>query len=250
MYVGRIVELADDRRALHRAQASRTPRPCCRPCPSRTRARARGDHAPRGGGEPRLSAQRLLLPPSLPVRDRRVPDAGAGLARDLTRRTSSPVTAPVSSSSPAWDEVSPGTRSGEIGNFSAGRPRAGRKRAAPPLPSRRAWPTRSPARPGLRARECREAAIAAGDHALAADDLGVADDALGDQLGMLDEVRRRIEHAGDDQPCRRAASISRNTAHSCSWRGLAPSNESACGRARSATGRISRSGMSRWCGPS
>src|SRR5262249_10692016 len=44
--------------------------------------------------------------------------------------------------------------------------------------------------------------------------------------------------------------ISRNTAHSCSWRGLAPSSEIAVARAPSTIGRMSRRGMSRWCGPS
>ena len=41
------------------------------------------------------------------------------------------------------------------------------------------------------------AAIAAGDDILAADQLGVAADALRDQFGMLDEVRLRFDHAGD-----------------------------------------------------
>src|SRR5215470_17217915 len=47
-------------------------------------------------------------------------------------------------------------------------------------------------------REGREAAVGPRDHALAADDLGVADEPLGDQLGVLDEVGRRVEHARDD----------------------------------------------------
>src|SRR5690606_7641897 len=41
------------------------------------------------------------------------------------------------------------------------------------------------------------AAVAARDDVLAPDQLCVAADALGDQLGMLDEVRLRFEHAGD-----------------------------------------------------
>src|SRR5713226_6973406 len=40
----------------------------------------------------------------------------------------------------------------------------------------------------LRPREGGEAAVAARDHPLAPDDVGVADEPLGDQLGMLDEV--------------------------------------------------------------
>src|SRR5215510_811738 len=43
-------------------------------------------------------------------------------------------------------------------------------------------------------REGREAAVGPGDHALAPDDLGVADEPLGNQLGVLDEVGRRVEH--------------------------------------------------------
>src|SRR5215470_15586173 len=49
-----------------------------------------------------------------------------------------------------------------------------------------------------RPRERREAAVGARDDALAPDDLGVADEALGDQLRVLDEVGRRVEHARDD----------------------------------------------------
>src|SRR5437867_3552596 len=50
-------------------------------------------------------------------------------------------------------------------------------------------------RPGER----RHAAVGAGDHALAPDDLRVADDPLRHQLRVLDEVGRGVEHAGDDQ---------------------------------------------------
>src|SRR5262249_21451258 len=49
-----------------------------------------------------------------------------------------------------------------------------------------------------RPREGREAAIGPGDHALAPHDLRVADEALRDQLGVLDEVGRRVEHARND----------------------------------------------------
>src|SRR4029079_7192554 len=40
-----------------------------------------------------------------------------------------------------------------------------------------------------------EAAIAAGDYILSADQIGVARDALRNQLGMLDEIRFRLDHA-------------------------------------------------------
>src|SRR6185312_14322993 len=42
---------------------------------------------------------------------------------------------------------------------------------------------------------CAVAAVAAGHHVLATDALGVAADALGDELGMLDEVRLRFDDA-------------------------------------------------------
>src|SRR5712692_9132820 len=41
------------------------------------------------------------------------------------------------------------------------------------------------------------AAITAGDDVLAPDQLGVAGDALGDELRMLDEVRLRLDHTGN-----------------------------------------------------
>ena len=46
--------------------------------------------------------------------------------------------------------------------------------------------------------EGREAAVGARYHALAPDDFGVAHQPLGDQLRMLDEVGRRVEHSGYD----------------------------------------------------
>src|SRR6267143_4301608 len=49
-----------------------------------------------------------------------------------------------------------------------------------------------------RPREGREAAVGARDHPLASDDLRVADEALRDQLRVLDEVGRGVEHARDD----------------------------------------------------
>src|SRR6516162_11797428 len=49
-----------------------------------------------------------------------------------------------------------------------------------------------------RPREGREAAVGTCYHALAPDDLGVANKTLGDQFRMLDEVGRRVEHPRDD----------------------------------------------------
>ena len=43
----------------------------------------------------------------------------------------------------------------------------------------------------------REAAVGAGDDVLAADQLGEPHDALGDQLGMLDDVGGVADDAGD-----------------------------------------------------
>src|SRR5207249_2344659 len=50
------------------------------------------------------------------------------------------------------------------------------------------------------AREGREATIGSRNHALPADDLRVPDEALRDQLRMLDEVGRRVQHARNDHP--------------------------------------------------
>ena len=69
-----------------------------------------------------------------------------------------------------------------------------------------------------------EAAIGAGDDVLAADDLGIAQDAVGDELRVLDEVGGVADHtrisilpAGNFACC--------HTRHSCSCRTLAASNE-------------------------
>ena len=51
---------------------------------------------------------------------------------------------------------------------------------------------------GAEAGEGTEAAIGAGQHAFAADDGGEALDALRDQFRMLDEIRGRIQRAGDE----------------------------------------------------
>src|SRR6185437_17030805 len=50
---------------------------------------------------------------------------------------------------------------------------------------------------GGRAR--REAAIDAGDDVLAPDEARITLDALRDELGMLDEVRRAVNDSGDDR---------------------------------------------------
>ena len=46
-------------------------------------------------------------------------------------------------------------------------------------------------------RSLREAAVGAGEHVLAADDTGEADEALRDELGMLDDVGVVRDHARD-----------------------------------------------------
>src|ERR1700729_199113 len=43
----------------------------------------------------------------------------------------------------------------------------------------------------------RETAVSAGDHALAADNIGELADALSDEFRMLDVVRAGVDHAGD-----------------------------------------------------
>src|SRR5262245_45902525 len=44
-----------------------------------------------------------------------------------------------------------------------------------------------------------EAAVASGDHVFPAHQLRVTADALCDELGMLDEVRLRFDHAGNEK---------------------------------------------------
>ena len=79
MYVGRIVEMAatDElfqapKHPYTAALLSAVPEPD-------PRTRAQTHRAARGSGEPRGSAQRLLFPPPLSPRDRRVPHSGAGV---------------------------------------------------------------------------------------------------------------------------------------------------------------------------
>src|SRR5262245_34442635 len=81
--------------------------------------------------------------------------------------------------------------------------RAGPGRSPPELPARETRPFRQ--RLQLRVGDVRidlaeagegaEAAVGARDDTLAADDVGETADALGNVLGMLDEVRHRIDHA-------------------------------------------------------
>src|SRR5262245_10140977 len=51
-----------------------------------------------------------------------------------------------------------------------------------------------------RPRERHESTVGARDHPLAPDDLGVANEPLSDQLRVLDEVGRRVQHTRDDHP--------------------------------------------------
>ena len=75
--------------------------------------------------------------------------------------------------------------------------RAASTRGGRPRPSPRTWPRRPGVDLGVVRRLRREAAVGAGDDVLAADELGVADDALGDQLGVLDDVAGVGDDAGD-----------------------------------------------------
>ena len=73
MYVGQIVELADDAHAVRAAEAPVHRRRCSRRSPSRTRACAQTRIVAAGRSrQPGRAAERLLLPPALPVRARRV----------------------------------------------------------------------------------------------------------------------------------------------------------------------------------
>src|SRR5262249_50942475 len=93
------------------------------------------------------------------------------------------------------------------------------------------------------------ATVAAADHILAADQVGVAADAMRDQLGMLDEVRLGLDHAGDQRLT--FGNLTRsNSCHSCAWRGLAASSEMARGLAKRTISMMSASGTSQWCGSS
>ena len=85
MYVGQIVELAPPRRSSRRRSIP-TPRRCCRRCPSPIRGcSARGSLLEGEVADPAAAAERLLLPPALPLRRRRLPHPGPGAARDRAR---------------------------------------------------------------------------------------------------------------------------------------------------------------------
>jgi len=51
---------------------------------------------------------------------------------------------------------------------------------------------------GAKAHKCPEAAIGAGDHALAADKTGIALDPLGDELRVFEHICLGVDDAGDD----------------------------------------------------
>ena len=93
-----------------------------------------------------------------------------------------------------------------------------------------------------------EAAVGPGQDALAPDDVGETADALRDQHGMLDEVVRRVDHAGHQHLVVRDFAAF-HSSHSCSWRGLAPSNSRACGRALASNPISFDTAMSCVCGP-
>ncbi len=83
-----------------------------------------------------------------------------------------------------------------------------------------------------------------------ADQLGVAADALRDQLGMLDEIRFRFDHAGDQH----LAVGQLHPLEQCPFVGVARIGgfeaKSRLGRAENTMSMMSASGTSQWCGPS
>ena len=85
MYVGKLVEMADDRRAVRHRPRTPTPKRCCRRCPSPTRAckskriMLQGDVA-----DPANPPSGLLLPPALPLCPGPLQDRTAGAARSRT----------------------------------------------------------------------------------------------------------------------------------------------------------------------
>ena len=85
----------------------------------------------------------------------------------------------------------------------------------------------------------------------AADDIDEALEALRNELGMLDEVRRGVDDAGDeDLVVGDLGARSRNTVHSWPWRGL-DGLEQRVARARFiSTGETLAMSMSQTCGPS
>ena len=102
-------------------------------------------------------------------------------------------------------------------------PRGARLRSAPRASSRRRRVDLAVA--GERA----EPAIGAGDDTVGADDRGVALDALRDQLRVSRHSSSRCRSGPARASCRPECSASRQTIHSCSWRGLAASNRIVAG---------------------
>ena len=91
----------------------------------------------------------------------------------------------------------------------------------------------------------------AGDDAVrVADGRRDALDAVGDDLRVLDVVARRVDHAGDERPCRRAAAVGRST-RARGRAGRWPSRARARRRApRRAAAGCRRAATSSVCGPS
>ena len=148
MYVGRIVEMA-------RRPTSSSPRPqhpyteallSAVPEPDpRLRARARSCCRARWPN-PAAPAQRLLLPPALPLRHRGVPDPRRPGGARSPGATSSAATAPRSCSSPAWSER--GSQDVRPRGCRSARPPSGGRAAA--RRRRLLQRRRQPAWPGLR----------------------------------------------------------------------------------------------------
>src|SRR5262249_60471469 len=91
-----------------------------------------------------------------------------------------------------------------------------------------------------------EAAIDSGDDVLGPH-ARVLHDAVGHQLGVLDEVRGGIDHARDDDFAVGQLHVLPNFPFVAV--ALAPGNDSACGRPLSTMSTMSLSGTSLWWGP-
>ena len=89
-----------------------------------------------------------------------------------------------------------------------------------------------------------------GDHALGADDVGEAAEPLRDELGVLDVVRRRVEHARHEHLV--VGDLSRPARPPTRARGAgsAASNRIVAAWRAATLSMIFSTPMSRWCGPS